>query len=99
MSETDPKALFQQQIPKSFLTLQSKIHEAVKTCSREKQSPIKDEEEFRVEFRELFDDDDELDEAVYYLNLQGLWFVCQSVNKSALLPLFLSGVCVWCVCM
>ena len=72
MSETDPKALFQQQIPKSFLDLQSRIREAVHACSRENQSPIMEENEFRREFGKLFDDEDELNEAVYCLNLQGL---------------------------
>ena len=46
MSETDPKALFQQQIPKSFLDLQGTIRETVADCHM-KRAPIMEEEEFR----------------------------------------------------
>ena len=46
MSETDPKALFQQQIPKSFLNLQDAIRDAVAEWQM-KRAPIMEEEEFR----------------------------------------------------
>ena len=71
MSETDPKALFQQQIPQTFLTLQERLREKVKELKAEDKSPIMENNIFLSTFRDLFEDEDELMEAVYFLNLQG----------------------------
>jgi hypothetical protein len=71
MSEADPKALFQQQIPQTFLNLQDKIREKVVKLKSEHMSPILEEPAFLSAFKELFEDEDELAEAVYFLNLQG----------------------------
>ena len=71
MSETDPKALFQQRVPKTFLSLQEKIQEKVFQLKKDGKAPIMEEADFRTAFLELFDDEEELNEAVYFLNLQG----------------------------
>ena len=48
MSENDPKALFQQQIPKSFLDLQDRIREEVAArASTGDSPPIMDDEQFQ----------------------------------------------------
>lgn len=78
MAETDPKALFQQLIPQSFLTLQDKISEKVIELKSDDKSPIMESTAFQCAFKCLFDDEDELKEAVYFLNLQGNFFIpCQ----------------------
>ena len=71
MSETDPKALFQQLIPQRFLTMQDRIKEEVEELRAEGKPPIMDDSAFRAAFQYLFDDEDELSEAVFFLNLQG----------------------------
>ena len=50
MAENDPKALFQQQIPKSFLDLQDAIRQAVASCHHQRAVPIMQEEEFKWVF-------------------------------------------------
>ena len=47
MAESDPKALFQQQIPKSFLDLQDAIRQAVAAYQQRGAVPIMQEEEFK----------------------------------------------------
>lgn len=72
MKESDPKALFQQLIPTSFRALQDRLREKVRAAAREGlDSPIMEEAEFKREFVGLFEDEEELQEAVYCLNLQG----------------------------
>ena len=75
MSETDPKALFQQQIPQTFLTLQERLREKVRELKAEDKSPIMEHSVFVSTFKHLFEDEDELMEAVYFLNLQGMHLV------------------------
>ena len=45
----------------------------------EGKSPIMEDVEFHRTFKNLFEDEDELDEAVYFLNLQGEEFLTQSI--------------------
>ena len=74
MDENDPKALFQQMIPTTYLELQSRLREKVKALAREGMDDalIMEEAEFKREFLAIFGgDEEELHEAVYCLNLQG----------------------------
>ena len=71
MAEDDPKALFSQQIPKSFLDLQQNIRQTLVDLRAKNLPPIMEEEGFREVFRQNFEDDEEMAEAVYCLNLQG----------------------------
>ena len=71
MKEDDPKALFSQQIPKSFLDLQQNIRKLLVEYSEKQLPPILEEETFRKAFRKNFEDDEEMTEAIYCLNLQG----------------------------
>ena len=71
MKENDPKALFSQQIPKSFLDLQQDIRKLLVDNSEKQLPPIMEEEAFREAFKKNFEDDEEMTEAVYYLTLQG----------------------------
>ena len=73
MKEDDPKALFSQQIPKSFLDLQQDIRKLLVDNSERQLPPIMEEEAFREAFRKNFEDDEEMTEAVYCLNLQGTY--------------------------
>ena len=72
MNETDPKALFSQLIPRTFLNLQDSIREKVIDLKEKKHPPIMTEEEFYKTFKNIFDDEEELNEAVFCLNLQGV---------------------------
>lgn len=74
MSETDPKALFQQMIPQTFLSLQEKLREKLVELKAKKEAPIMEHREFVSAFKtkDLIEDDDELKEAVYFLNMQGI---------------------------
>ena len=72
MLETDPKALFQQLIPRTFLTLQEKIGEKVLEMKGSGRAPIMEDSEFKTTFQSFVEDEEELNEAVYFLNLQGL---------------------------
>jgi len=92
MDESNAKALFQQQIPCTFLELQEKIGEKVAEMKEAGRAPIMEETEFRRTFKDMVEDDEELLEAIYFLNLQGLSIclsvcqcskVCQSVCQSA----------------
>ncbi len=65
LKETDPHALLRQQIPASFLQLQEEIYKVYKT------QPKMSDREFYKQFRKIFEDDEELNEAVHYLTLQG----------------------------
>ncbi len=65
LKETDPHALLQQQIPATFLKLQEEIHQV------HKDYPKMNDAEFLEKFKHIFDDEDELNEAVHYLTLQG----------------------------
>lgn len=48
MLENDPKALFQQQVPKSFVELQDRIRDEVTTrASTGDSPPIMDDEQFQ----------------------------------------------------
>ena len=78
MDESNAKALFQQQIPCTFLELQEKIAEKVAEMKEAGRAPIMEEVEFRRTFKDMVEDDEELLEAIYFLNLQGL-SVCLSV--------------------
>ena len=71
MKEDDPKALFSQQIPKSFLDLHQAIRDVLVDLREKNQPPILEEEAFRKVFRQNFEDDEEMAEAIYFLNLQG----------------------------
>ena len=71
MKEDDPKALFSQQIPKNFLDLQQNIRQKLVELREQNHPPILEEEDFRKAFRPNFEDDEEMAEAVYCLNLQG----------------------------
>ena len=72
MDENSPYALLAQQIPRCYKELQDKITEKVKECKEKDVPPVLDEKEFREDFEALFDDNDELNEAVNYLTLQGM---------------------------
>ena len=65
LKENDPHALLQQQIPATFLKLQEEVHKI------HKDQPKMNDKEFFAKFRKFFDDDEELNEAVHYLTLQG----------------------------
>ena len=71
MEETNAKSLFQQQIPCTFLSLQEKIAEKVAAMKAAGRPPIMEEAEFRATFKDTVEDEEELLEAVYFLNLQG----------------------------
>ena len=71
MSEEDPKALFQQKVPSVFLTLQEHIEKKTKEMNDRRLPPVMEEEEFRKTFTCTVSDDEELDEAVFFLHLQG----------------------------
>ena len=71
LDESSPYALLQQQIPKSFLTLQEKVSELVKDLQDKGKPPVLQSTEFKQHFQKLFDDEEELNEAVHYLTLQG----------------------------
>lgn len=71
MDEDDPRALFQQLIPQSFLKLQEGIEKSVVSLNAEGKPPIMEDADFRSTFRDCFEDEDELAEAVYFLNSQG----------------------------
>ena len=71
LDESSPHALLQQQIPKSFLTLQEKVSELVKDLQDKGKPPVLQSTEFKHHFQKLFDDEEELNEAVHYLTLQG----------------------------
>lgn len=67
LCEDHVTALFQQKIPKTFLDLQDwLIREA-------KNAPVMKHDEFVATFKtcDHFENEDELKEAVYFLNLQG----------------------------
>lgn len=46
-SEKDPEALFQQRIPKEYLTLQEHIREKLRDLKKENKAPVLSEKEFR----------------------------------------------------
>ena len=46
-SEKDPEALFQQRIPKDYLTLQEHIRGKLKELKEEEKAPVLTEKEFR----------------------------------------------------
>ena len=71
LDESSPHALLQQQIPKCFLTLQEKVSEVVKDLQDKGKPPVLQSTEFKHHFQQLFDDEEELNEAVHYLTLQG----------------------------
>ena len=81
MKEDDPKALFSQQIPKSFLDLQQDIRKLLVDYNERNQPPIMEEDGFREAFRKNFEDDEEMAEAVYCLNLQGIYTLCTPYNS------------------
>lgn len=66
LKEKDPHALLNQQIPASFLQLQEEIYHVYK------QHPKMNDKEFHEKFGRIFEgDEEELNEAVHYLTLQG----------------------------
>lgn len=65
LKENDPHALLQQQLPYSFLRLQEEVDKIFKM------EPTMNDIEFRQKFGTIFEDDEELNEAVHYLTLQG----------------------------
>jgi serine/threonine protein kinase/ankyrin repeat protein/GTPase SAR1 family protein len=67
----DPYALLQQQIPESFLTLQHNVSELVTKFHGLQRAPVLNYNEFKENFLEYFDDEEEMNEAVNYLTLQG----------------------------
>lgn len=73
LEPNDPYALLQQQVPESFMTLQDKVSEMVKAFNDERH-PVLNHEEFTEQFSSYFDDEEELNEAVNYLTLQGRVF-------------------------
>ena len=54
MPEGDPKALFQQQIPKSFLDLQVDIRKTIAEYRKQNRTPILNEDEFRYELVHMY---------------------------------------------
>ena len=75
MSEDSPKALFQQKVPCAFLTLQEHIEKKVKEMTSIGLPPVMEEEEFRNTFLCAVDDEEELEEAVFFLHLQGYIYI------------------------
>ena len=73
MDETDPKALFQQRIPKSYLDLQCEVLETAKRLNEAKSPPLLYEQDFYDRFCGIIKDIDELEEAVNFLSLQGMY--------------------------
>ena len=70
LNEDDPRALFNEQIPESFIQLQDSIHVQQKQGSDSK--PILKKEDFFKEFLNIFDDNiAEMKEAVRFLSYQG----------------------------
>ena len=80
LDESSPHALLQQQIPKSFLTLQEKVSELVKDLQDKGKPPVLQSTEFKQHFQQLFDDEEELNEAVHYLTLQGSRKILSLIN-------------------
>lgn len=70
LSEEDPRALFQQQIPKSFLELNEKLNK-YRAESSQDQSKVMEYRDFSRHFMDLFEDEDEFKEAVYFHKTQG----------------------------
>lgn len=71
MPETDTRALFQQMIPQTFLAMQNRVMEKVKELHTSGQPPIMETEAFQSFLKDLYDDEDELSEAVYFMKLHG----------------------------
>lgn len=69
--ETDTKALFQQMIPQTFLAMQNRVMEKVKELHTNGQPPIMETEAFQSFLKDLYDDEDELSEAVHFMKLHG----------------------------
>lgn len=70
MKESDPRALVNQQIPRSFVELEAGIRKMV-ALRGNNQPPIMEEKEFCDVFSNYFDDVLEMKEAVRFLSLQG----------------------------
>ena len=60
--------------------MQEKLREKVADLKAEGKSPIMEHNLFVSTFKELFEDEEELLEAVYFLHLQGEWEGCESVS-------------------
>ena len=82
MPESDPKALLQQKIPKSFQDMDDKLSSVVQNLKQDGHDLIMDRKDFVATFMELFGDEDELMEAVYFHKLQGLSFIWDAVADS-----------------
>lgn len=72
LAKDSPYGLLNQQIPKSFLSLQEKVSDFVKSCIEIEKPPYLNYEAFKRHFLQLFEDEEELHEAVHYLTLQGI---------------------------
>ena len=72
MDETDPKALLQQKVPKVYLVLEERVRENVRELISKGMPPTMEHSVFVTDFVELFDDVEELMEAVHFLKLQGM---------------------------
>ena len=72
LSPDSSYALLKQQIPKSFLQLQERVSDLVKGFNEKQRPPYLSHEEFSSNFLSIFDnDEEEMNEAVNYLTLQG----------------------------
>ena len=72
MDETDPKALLQQKVPKAYLVLEERVRGKVRELTSKGMPPTMEHSVFVNDFVALFDDVEELMEAVNYLKLQGM---------------------------
>ena len=71
IQEDSPKAILQQKVPCAFINLQEQIEEKSREMNLKRIPPVMEEEDFRNAFLRFVEDEEELAEAVYFLNLQG----------------------------
>ena len=73
LSLSSSYALLNQQIPRNFLQLQERVSDLVKDLNDAQKPPYLSHEEFSSNFLSIFEgDEEEMNEAVNYLTLQGL---------------------------
>lgn len=72
MEVDSPSALLNQQIPKSYINLDAAIKRKVVDLVKNNKPPFMAQKEFYYCFHTIFDNDEELEEAVRFLSLQGI---------------------------
>jgi len=93
MQEDSPKAILQQKVPCAFINLQEQIEEKSREMNHSRIPPVMEEEEFRNAFLRFVEDEEELEEAVFFLNLQGIICCISTTKGSQFLYLVVSNGC------